>query len=1313
MKKIGIIIFSIILSLLLFAVGCETTPGNRPIASSSSKPTQSQSSSSKEVSSSSQEEISSAIPPSSSVVDYGTLTIADVHVNVGDTATIITEFSKPEYQEEVSFSFEGNDVIINGTSVIGLVEGAIVTVTATTSHHSTTFKIYVDSNAGELTIADVNVEYGKVATIVPNFTTNELPITYIYDTSKISISGNTVTGLVAEAVVTVTAKTDKHETTFKVTVGKDYGTLTIANVNVEYNKTATITPNFSTSAGSSLAITYTYDTSKISISGNTVTGKVAGASVTVTAKTDKHETTFTVTVGEDYGTLTIANVSVEHNKTTTINPVFSTTAGSSLAVTYTCDTSKISISGNTVTGLVAEAVVTVTAKTDKHETTFTVTVGKDYGTLTIANVSVAYNGTATITPNFSTTAGSSLAITYTYDTSKISISGNTVTGKVAGASVTVTAKTDKHNVTFTVTVGKDYTFKVGNVTTYAGFYVIPTPTFTVPANAQSVTYTTTSSNVTISGNKITGAKENTTATVTAKTSQGTSATFTVTVGANSFFNNFNDTSNFLSYFNTVQTKLANRTDINKNDLTLYIGDSFFDYRNFFTTAFNGLYSGANADTWGISSSLTRQWIYFAQKTYALNPKNIVIHIGTNDIFDDYGPNRSNLVNSAPAGSANYNTIVNEITNRLKTLFNNYHSNLPNTKLYWYSIEPRLYNSTLGTYGNAIAEAINSNIKTFATSNSSWLTYLDSCSIFKADTSLYFDDVHPNVAGYIKMTALLPTGLVSSNTNYLGSTSNFTHNYDAYANSTIINGSYGDFVYTSNVTLNAFTKNNAHITLNFNHNSSYRFLLWDNQNSGKFWFGGIFNGGGTVNGGAGAQSYLDANATPITFKLAILSKNKVQYMFIEDQLVAVYKNNFTPICLTVGAENCNITFNDNLTGHSTSSLYTTYANKVANVTVSAVMTTYAGKNVSNSATAVADISTVLTDTAAGKSVPIVSTASTFLYTGKLNISAMNSGANCHVSLSVGNDHGSSHRFLIWDINGDGKYFFGWGPNYTNSSKGYFNFSTTKTLNIAILSTSKHSYLFVNGALQTVFASKGNCTLLYATENMATTLTSGLIYASGTKLYNSYLSAVSTYESGSYTAGQAIDVGGDVVVSGYITDFTQTSGNAVIDGCTPLPASGNFVFESTVTINSYATNGHISLSLNSSTTTTSNRFLIWDNNSDGVFNFGGAYNGTHATGSGSISATTTPKTFKVAVYVNGKKAYLFVDGALKTVLVLNFEVESFIFGAENCSVTFSGITVSNTYTKISNYNSYASKSGVSNYASSGVGLYDHTNSGNKLA
>jgi len=55
MKKIGIIIFSIILSLLLFAVGCETTPGNRPIASSSSKPTQSQSSSSKEVSSSSQE----------------------------------------------------------------------------------------------------------------------------------------------------------------------------------------------------------------------------------------------------------------------------------------------------------------------------------------------------------------------------------------------------------------------------------------------------------------------------------------------------------------------------------------------------------------------------------------------------------------------------------------------------------------------------------------------------------------------------------------------------------------------------------------------------------------------------------------------------------------------------------------------------------------------------------------------------------------------------------------------------------------------------------------------------------------------------------------------------------------------------------------------------------------------------------------------------------------------------------------------------------------------------------------------------------
>ena len=459
MKKLAIILFSLLLMLSVISAGCTVVENPRLSSSNSSISSEQSSTTTNPSSSLEQSSITSSSNSSSQIIDYGTLTIDNVNVETGSTADINFVFSKPEYQEEISYSYEGMDIIINGNSVLGLVEGAVVTVTATTSKHSATFIVTVNSNYGTLTIPDVDVEYGKTATITPNFSTtagSSLDVTYSYDTSKISINGNTVTGLVAEAVVTVTATTSKHSTTFTVTVGKDYGTLTFDNMNVEYNETATISPKFSTTAGSSLDITYSYDTSKISINGNTVTGLVAEAVVTVTATTSKHSTTFTVTVGKDYGTLTFDNISVEYGKTATITPNFSTTAGSSLAITYTYDTSKISISGNTVTGKVAEAVVTVTATTSKHTATFKVTVGKDYGTLTFDNVSVEYGKTATITPKFSTTAGSSLDITYTYDTTLITIDGNTVTGKVAEAVVTVTATTTYHSTTFKVTVGKDY-----------------------------------------------------------------------------------------------------------------------------------------------------------------------------------------------------------------------------------------------------------------------------------------------------------------------------------------------------------------------------------------------------------------------------------------------------------------------------------------------------------------------------------------------------------------------------------------------------------------------------------------------------------------------------------------------------------------------------------------------------------------------------------------------------------------------------------------------------------------------------------------
>jgi len=533
---------------------------------------------------------------------------------------------------------------------------------------------------------------------------------------------------------------------------------------------------------------------------------------------------------------------------------------------------------------------------------------------------------------------------------------------------------------------------------------------------------------------------------------------------------------------------------------------------------------------------------------------------------------------------------------------------------------------------------------------------------------------------------------------------------------MINGSMGDFVYTTEVTLKAFNVDNAHVTINFNHNSSYRFVLWDNQNTKKFWFGGIFSGAGTINGGAGAQSYLDASALPVTFNLAVLSRNKVQYLFIEGELVALYNNGYTPRCLTIGAEKCDIAFNNNTVAHSSTTLFSTYASKVTSVSLTSKFMTFANKSIVSNSTPVADINTELTHTA-GNSTTIVGTSSKFLFTANLTIKAITAGGNCHVSLSVGNNHSTSHRFLIWDLNGDGTFYFGYGPTYANTSKGYFTYSANSTLEIAVLSTAKNAYLFVNGALQTVFAGKGNCTLLYATEKMQTSLTNGAVHPEGSQQYNKYAnqSFMTTYETGSYTTGQEIDVGGEHYISDNIANFVHnsTTAGAAVNSATTIPGTtGAFVYESTITINSYATNGHISINFISSTTTSSNRFLIWDNSSTGKFLFGGASNDTHGTGSGSISATS-PVTFTLAVYVNNNKAYMFINGELKTVLVLGFSVDKLTIGAEGCNVSFNSNKVSNSYINASNFTSYASKSGVSNYASSAVGLYDHTNGGNKIA
>ena len=112
-----------------------------------------------------------------------------------------------------------------------------------------------------------------------------------------------------------------------------------------------------------------------------MTALTGGSSVTVKAKTQYHETTFTVTTSSesyDNGTLTIDDIEdLVVGERAEINAVF-TPSGASETITYTFEGNDIEISDGYVYALVADRTVTVTATTRYHETTFTVsTVNAD------------------------------------------------------------------------------------------------------------------------------------------------------------------------------------------------------------------------------------------------------------------------------------------------------------------------------------------------------------------------------------------------------------------------------------------------------------------------------------------------------------------------------------------------------------------------------------------------------------------------------------------------------------------------------------------------------------------------------------------------------------------------------------------------------------------------------------------------------------------------------------------------------------------------------------------------------------------------
>jgi len=237
--------------------------------------------------------------------------------------------------------------------------------------------------------------------------------------------------------------------------------------------------------------------------------------------------------------------------------------------------------------------------------------------------------------------------------------------------------------------------------------------------------------------------------------------------------------------------------------------------------------------------------------YPFNPKAVVMHIGTNDIFD-----------GGKSGEATATSLID--------MFEAFHANLPNTTFYWYNIPNRI-GQTDANKDKVLG--CNQKMREYCVNNP-WLVYIEqrnevSYSGGTANPDYYRidpnsgsqDNVHLNVKGYDVLEKLVynaglnitenqaqkaidngetPTNYVSGATSmvyqytYGSNERNYTQNN--FTKKSLIGYATDRFVYTADLTFNK-VKNNAHISFSFNGRTGQRFLLWNSASNGKFHYGG--------------------------------------------------------------------------------------------------------------------------------------------------------------------------------------------------------------------------------------------------------------------------------------------------------------------------------------------------------------------------------------------------------------------------------------------------------------------------------------------
>ena len=480
---------------------------------------------------------------------------------------------------------------------------------------------------------------------------------------------------------------------------------------------------------------------------------------------------------------------------------------------------------------------------------------------------------------------------------------------------------------------------------------------------------------------------------------------------------------------------------------IFVGDSYVDGYKIesipFWKDFYEDFAGEKAFLMGLSGAKINDLEIASERiVYPMEPSEIVVHIGHNDMH--------------------HSTItVEEFVERLTTLLKEYHEKLPNAKIYYFSVDPKRGAADLGSsyYESSFVKvpALNAAMSAFA-ENNDWLVYVDTTSIFYSADGTINKNMFPS--NDVSHPTLLAYDLMRFKLNEQRG-KNEAYNVERYGMDTGVNIHYftdangnpliDNYAISGKTIITQINKNNAHFQFRFSAN--YRFVLWDENNDGKFGAGYI--GGGTVSDKTSGVTVYDAN-DGLAFNWTVIVMDGKAYWYVNGKLMQKFDNPtlefFTlgglqldavvyDVELSVKSEN-EAAFNEHIAP---------YADDVINIEMN-----WLGGDVLSTGKMFTDASgNALKDN--------------YVISGKVDITNF-----CKDSPFIQFRFAPGCRFLLWDTNKDGKFAAGYtenGNHVSDTTAGanltVFDANGGITLEWAVVVKDGKAYWYINGKLEKIF------------------------------------------------------------------------------------------------------------------------------------------------------------------------------------------------------------------------------------------------------